>query len=291
MSILINKDTKVLVQGISGKQGSFHCERMLEYGTKIVGGTSPTKAGTSINGVPVFADLKKAKEETGANASVIFVPAKFAKGAIEEAINSEMDLVVCITEGIPVLDMAEIKEKLKDSKTRLIGPNCPGLITPEECLIGILPGKITKKGSIGVISRSGTLTYEAIKQLSDYGLGQSTAIGIGGDPIKGTDYIELLEMFEKDQETEGVVLIGEIGGNNEEEAAVYINKYMSKPVAAFIAGVSAPKGKRMGHAGAIISGKSSTAQSKIESLKEKGIVVAESPALIGKAMYDALNFQ
>jgi len=288
MSILINKETKLIVQGISGKQGQFHTGQMLEYGTKVVAGTSPTKAGETILGVPVYATVKEAKAKSGANASVIFVPPKFARDAIVEAIEAEMELVVCITEGIPVLQMMEIKELLKKSKTRLIGPNCPGLITPEECKIGILPGFITKKGHIGVISRSGTLTYEAIKQLSDLNIGQSTAVGIGGDPIRGSGFIDMLKMFEADPQTEAIMMIGEIGGSEEEAAAEYIKNEMRKPVAAFIAGVSAPAGKRMGHAGAIISGGSGTAASKINALESCGVKVAITPDIMGETMKEVL---
>ena len=250
MSILAGKNTKLLVQGITGGQGTFHSEQMLAYGTKIVGGVTPGKGGQTVLGIPVFNTVKEAKEATGANASVIYVPPMFAADSILEAIDAELDLVVCITEGIPVLDMMRVKNYLVGKKTRLIGPNCPGLITPDECKIGILPGYICKKGHVGVISRSGTLTYEAVKQLSDRGIGQSTAVGIGGDPIRGTGFIELLEAFENDPDTYAVVVIGEIGGTGEEEAAAWIKQHFTKPVAAFISGQSAPKGKRMGHAGA-----------------------------------------
>ncbi|MBR2365840.1 MAG: succinate--CoA ligase subunit alpha, partial [Oscillospiraceae bacterium] len=288
MSILAGKNTKLLVQGITGGQGTFHSEQMLAYGTKIVGGVTPGKGGQTVLGIPVFNTVKEAKEATGANASVIYVPPMFAADSILEAIDAELDLVVCITEGIPVLDMMRVKNYLVGKKTRLIGPNCPGLITPDECKIGILPGYICKKGHVGVISRSGTLTYEAVKQLSDRGIGQSTAVGIGGDPIRGTGFIELLEAFENDPDTYAVVVIGEIGGTGEEEAAAWIKQHFTKPVAAFISGQSAPKGKRMGHAGAIISGGKGTAASKIAALQECGAVVAPTPDLIGEALVEAV---
>ncbi|MBR2896418.1 MAG: succinate--CoA ligase subunit alpha [Oscillospiraceae bacterium] len=289
MSILAGKNTKLLVQGITGGQGTFHSEQMLAYGTKIVGGVTPGKGGQTVLGIPVFNTVKEAKEATGANASVIYVPPMFAADSILEAIDAELDLVVCITEGIPVLDMMRVKNYLVGKKTRLIGPNCPGLITPDECKIGILPGYICKKGHVGVISRSGTLTYEAVKQLSDRGIGQSTAVGIGGDPIRGTGFIELLEAFENDPDTYAVVVIGEIGGTGEEEAAAWIKQHFTKPVAAFISGQSAPKGKRMGHAGAIISGGKGTAASKIAALQECGAVVAPTPDLIGEALVEAVT--
>ncbi|MBR2977209.1 MAG: succinate--CoA ligase subunit alpha [Oscillospiraceae bacterium] len=289
MSILAGKNTKLLVQGITGGQGTFHSEQMLAYGTKIVGGVTPGKGGQTVLGIPVFNTVKEAKEATGANASVIYVPPMFAADSILEAIDAELDLVVCITEGIPVLDMMRVKNYLVGKKTRLIGPNCPGLITPDECKIGILPGYICKKGHVGVISRSGTLTYEAVKQLSDRGIGQSTAVGIGGDPIRGTGFIELLEAFENDPDTYAVVVIGEIGGTGEEEAAAWIRQHFTKPVAAFISGQSAPKGKRMGHAGAIISGGKGTAASKIAALQECGAVVAPTPDLIGEALVEAVT--
>ncbi len=289
MSILAGKNTKLLVQGITGGQGTFHSEQMLAYGTKIVGGVTPGKGGQTVLGIPVFNTVKEAKEATGANASVIYVPPMFAADSILEAIDAELDLVVCITEGIPVLDMMRVKNYLVGKKTRLIGPNCPGLITPDECKIGILPGYICKKGHVGVISRSGTLTYEAVKQLSDRGIGQSTAVGIGGDPIRGTGFIELLEAFENDPDTYAVVVIGEIGGTGEEEAAAWIKQHFTKPIAAFISGQSAPKGKRMGHAGAIISGGKGTAASKIAALQECGAVVAPTPDLIGEALVEAVT--
>ena len=288
MSIFVNKDTRVLVQGITGKQGAFHTEKMIEYGTAIVGGVTPGKGGQSLLGVPVFNTVYDAVKNTGANASVIYVPPKFAADSIIEAIDAGIGIIVCITEGIPVLDMARVKHYLAGSRSRLIGPNCPGIITPEECKIGIMPGYIHKKGHIGVISRSGTLTYEAVKQLSDRNLGQSTVVGIGGDPIRGTGFLDCLKAFEADPDTCAVVLNGEIGGSGEEEAAEYI-KTMTKPVAAFIGGQSAPAGKRMGHAGAIISGGKGTAAGKISALQEAGAVVAMTPDLIGSSLVEALQ--
>lgn len=284
MSILVNKDTKVIVQGITGKHGSFHAEKMLEYGTQLVGGVTPGKAGQEVHGKPVFNSVKEAREATGANASVIYVPAKFSAAAIKEAAEAGIELVICITEGIPALDMAKVYSWLKDKPTRLVGPNCPGVITPEECKIGIMPGYIHKKGPVGVVSKSGTLTYEAVWQLSERGIGQSTCVGIGGDPIIGTSFIDILELFQKDDETEAIVLIGEIGGNAEEEAAEYIESNVTKPVVAFIAGSNAPPGKRMGHAGAIISGGSGKADSKIKRLERAGVTVAKSPALLGETV-------
>ncbi|MBI3307582.1 MAG: succinate--CoA ligase subunit alpha [Candidatus Omnitrophica bacterium] len=289
MSILIDKNTKVIVQGITGTHGAFHTEKMLEYGTKIVGGVTPGKAGQKVHGVPVFNSVKEAVEETGANASVIYVPAKFAAGAIREAVDAGIQLVVTITEGIPALDMARVKTWLASKKTVLIGPNCPGIITPEECKIGIMPGYIHRKGPIGLISRSGTLTYEAVWQLTQRGIGQSTCIGIGGDPIVGTNFLDALKLFEADPETRAIVLIGEIGGSAEEEAAEFIEKNGTKPVIAFIAGGTAPAGKRMGHAGAIISGGSGTAKDKIERLQKAGVTVAPSPALIGETVERVLS--
>lgn len=289
MSILVNKDTKLLVQGITGSQGKFHAEQMINYGTNVVGGVTPGKGGQTVLGLPVFDTVKEAVEKTGANASVIYVPPMLAADSILEAADAGIPLVVCITEGIPVLDMMRIKNYLALKNTRLIGPNCPGLITPDECKVGILPGYICKKGHVGVISRSGTLTYEAVKQLSDRNIGQTTAVGIGGDPIRGTGFIDLLEMFEKDPETYAVVMIGEIGGSGEEEAAEWIKKNFSKPIAAFISGQSAPKGKRMGHAGAIISGGKGTAASKIEALTACGAVVAPTPDLMGEALVKAIK--
>ncbi len=284
MSILANRETRVICQGITGSAGSFHTQRALEYGTKVVGGVTPGKGGTTIFGLPVFDTVEQAVRETGANASMIFVPAPFAADAILEAVEAGLELVVCITEGIPVLDMVKVKRYLQDKPTRLIGPNCPGVITPEECKIGIMPGAIHRKGSIGVVSRSGTLTYEAVAQLTKLGLGQSTCVGIGGDPVLGMNFVEILQLFEEDPETEAVVLIGEIGGTAEEEAAAFVKEQMTKPVVAFVAGRTAPKGKRMGHAGAIIAGGHGTAAEKIAALKEAGIWVADSPATIGETM-------
>ena len=287
MSILINENTRLIVQGITGKQGAFHTEQMLAYGTKIVGGVTPGKAGQTILGVPVFDTVKEAKEATGANASIIYVPPKFAADSIFEAIDAEMPLVVCITEGIPVLDMARVKNYLVGKKTVLVGPNCPGLISPGKCKAGILPGYIHTPGHVGVISRSGTLTYEAVNQLTMRGIGQSTAIGIGGDPIRGLGFVDVLQMFEDDPDTYAIVMIGEIGGSGEEEAAEFIKTRMTKPVAAFISGQTAPKGKRMGHAGAIISGGKGTAAGKIQALTEAGVIVAPTPDVIGEALVTA----
>ena len=287
MSILINENTRLIVQGITGKQGAFHTEQMLAYGTKIVGGVTPGKAGQTILGVPVFDTVKEAKEATGANASIIYVPPKFAADSIFEAIDAEMPLVVCITEGIPVLDMARVKNYLVGKKTVLVGPNCPGLISPGKCKAGILPGYIHTPGHVGVISRSGTLTYEAVDQLTMRGIGQSTAIGIGGDPIRGLGFVDVLQMFEDDPDTYAIVMIGEIGGSGEEEAAEFIKTRMTKPVAAFISGQTAPKGKRMGHAGAIISGGKGTASGKIAALTEAGVIVAPTPDVIGEALVTA----
>lgn len=288
MSIFVNKDTRVLVQGITGKQGSFHAQQMIEYGTKIVGGVTPGKGGQECLGVPVFNTVKEAATATNANASVIYVPAKFAAGSIIEAIDAGIKTIVCITEGIPVLDMAKVKNYLEGKDCRLIGPNCPGIITPGECKIGIMPGYIHIKGHVGVISRSGTLTYEAVKQLSDRGIGQSTVVGIGGDPIRGTSFVDCLKAFEADPETYAVVMNGEIGGSGEEEAAAFI-KTMTKPVAAFIGGQSAPAGKRMGHAGAIIAGGKGTAAGKIAALRDAGVEVAMTPDLIGEALVTAVK--
>ena len=287
MSILINENTRLIVQGITGKQGAFHTEQMLAYGTQIVGGVTPGKAGQTILGVPVFDTVKEAKEATGANASIIYVPPKFAADSIFEAIDAEMPLVVCITEGIPVLDMARVKNYLVGKKTVLVGPNCPGLISPGKCKAGILPGYIHTPGHVGVISRSGTLTYEAVNQLTMRGIGQSTAIGIGGDPIRGLGFVDVLQMFEDDPDTYAIVMIGEIGGSGEEEAAEFIKNHMTKPVAAFISGQTAPKGKRMGHAGAIISGGKGTAAGKIAALTEAGVIVAPTPDVIGEALVTA----
>lgn len=289
MSIFINKDTKVIVQGITGSTALFHTKQMLEYGTKIVGGTSPGKGGQEVEGVPVFNTVKEAVEKTGANASVIYVPAPFAADAIMEAVDAELDLVICITEHIPVLDMVKVKRFMEGKKTRLIGPNCPGVITAEECKIGIMPGYIHKKGHVGVVSRSGTLTYEAVYQLTQAGIGQTTAVGIGGDPVNGTNFIDVLKEFNEDPETYAVIMIGEIGGTAEEEAAYWVKQNMKKPVVGFIGGRTAPPGKRMGHAGAIISGGKGTADEKIRVMTECGIAVAETPAVIGETLIKVLK--
>lgn len=289
MSVYINKDTKVIVQGITGATALFHTKQMLEYGTKIVGGVTPGKGGTEVEGVPVFNTVSEAVTETGANASVIYVPAPFAADAILEAVDAELDLVICITEHIPVLDMVKVKRYMEGKKTRLIGPNCPGVITPEECKIGIMPGYIHKKGHVGVVSRSGTLTYEAVHQLSQAGIGQSTAVGIGGDPVNGTDFIDVLKAFNEDPETHAVIMIGEIGGTAEEEAAIWVKENMTKPVVGFIGGRTAPAGKRMGHAGAIISGGKGTADEKIRVMNECGIKVAETPSVMGETLISVLK--
>lgn len=284
MAILLSKDTRVVVQGITGRDGSFHTKQMLDYGTKIVAGVTPGKKGEMVHGVPVFNSVKEAVREKGANTSIIFVPAKFAQDAIYEAVDAGIKLIVVITEGIPALEMAEVMSYIRGKDVRIIGPNCPGIIAPSISKVGIMPGHIFKKGPIGVVSRSGTLTYEVVSHLTNSGLGQSTAIGIGGDPIIGTRFIDILELFERDEETEGIVLIGEIGGTDEEEAAEYIKKRISKPVVGFIAGRTAPPEKRMGHAGAIISGGKGTAESKIQALREAGVKVAEEPAEVAEIM-------
>ena len=289
MSILINKDTKVICQGFTGTQGTFHSEQALAYGTKLVGGVSPNKGGTIHLGLPVFNTVRDAVQETGATASMIYVPAAFCKDAVLEAIDAGIQLIVCITEGIPTLDMLVIKQKLNETGIMMIGPNCPGVITPEECKIGIMPGNIHKKGKIGIVSRSGTLTYEAVKQITDEGFGQSTCVGIGGDPIPGSSFIDILKHFQEDPETEAIVMIGEIGGSAEEEAAAYINAHITKPMVAYIAGVTAPKGKRMGHAGAIISGGKGTAENKIAALKLAGVKTVTSLAEIGSALRELLK--
>lgn len=289
MSILINKDTKVIVQGITGENGRFHTLQMLSYGTKVVGGVTPAKGGERVEGVPVFNTVSEAVKATGADASIVFVPARFAPDAILEAAGAGIRLIVVITEGIVPFDMLKVKYSLRGKGVRIIGPNCPGIITPAECKIGIMPGYIHKRGRVGVISRSGTLTYEAVYQLTNLGLGETTCIGIGGDPIVGSSFLDLLQLFNDDSETECVVMIGEIGGSAEEEAADYIERHFRKPVVAFIAGATAPPEKRMGHAGAIVSGKRSTAQSKMEYLRSKGIEVVENPSMIGDSVWEILK--
>jgi len=289
MSILVGKETQVICQGITGNQGSFHTEQCIEYGTRVVAGVTPGRGGQEHLGVPVFDTMKEAVADTGAEVSMIYVPAPFAAGAIIEAAEAGLKLIVCITEGIPVLDMVKVKSALKGSESRLIGPNCPGIITPEECKIGIMPGFIHKKGKVGVVSRSGTLTYEAVYQTTQNGLGQSTCIGIGGDPVRGMDFVDCLALFQADPETEGVIMVGEIGGTDEEAAAEYIESEFSKPVVAYIAGVTAPPGKRMGHAGAIIAGGKGSAEDKFKALDAAGVTTVRSPAELGSTMMELLG--